>query len=115
MVFGATVATTVKGLPPLDRSTLIRVALVAVLTQSSRIDESEIVSVPVGAAFRERFGNPYAVCHRADVHQSLFDAVKKNGRLLWVCDLAKEYGFKDVDGRFIPRFDPKAPLQAFPC
>jgi NAD(P)-dependent dehydrogenase (short-subunit alcohol dehydrogenase family) len=43
------------------------------------------------------------------------DAVKKNGRLLWVCDLAEKYGFTDVDGRYIPRFDPKAPLQAFPC
>jgi NAD(P)-dependent dehydrogenase (short-subunit alcohol dehydrogenase family) len=43
------------------------------------------------------------------------DAVKKNGRLLWVCDLAGEYGFTDTDGRHIPRFDPKAPLQAFPC
>ena len=43
------------------------------------------------------------------------DAVKKNGRLLWACDLAEEYGFTDIDGRRIPRFDPKAPRQAFPC
>jgi hypothetical protein len=43
------------------------------------------------------------------------EVVKKNGRLLWACDLAKEYDFTDVDGRRIPRFDPKAPLQAFPC
>jgi len=43
------------------------------------------------------------------------DAVKKSGKLLWVCDLAKEYGFTDTDGRYIPRFDPKAPMQAFPC
>jgi len=43
------------------------------------------------------------------------DVIKKNGRLLWVCDLAKEYGFTDSDGRYIPRFDPKAPMQAFPC
>jgi NAD(P)-dependent dehydrogenase (short-subunit alcohol dehydrogenase family) len=43
------------------------------------------------------------------------DNVMKNGKLLWVCDLAREYGFTDVDGRYIPRFDPKAPMQAFPC
>jgi len=43
------------------------------------------------------------------------DAVKKNGELLWVCDLALEYGFTDIDGRHIPKFDPKAPMQAFPC
>jgi len=39
----------------------------------------------------------------------------KTGQLLWVCDLAKEYGFTDTDGRYIPRFDPKAPMQEFPC
>jgi NAD(P)-dependent dehydrogenase (short-subunit alcohol dehydrogenase family) len=43
------------------------------------------------------------------------DAVQKNGELLWVCDLAKEYGFTDTNGRYIPRFDPKAPVQEFPC
>lgn len=43
------------------------------------------------------------------------DAIEKNGELLWVCDLAREYGFTDTDGRYIPRFDPKAPMQAFPC
>ncbi len=43
------------------------------------------------------------------------DRIKKNGELLWVCDLAREYGFTDTDGRYIPRFDPKSPLQGFPC
>jgi NAD(P)-dependent dehydrogenase (short-subunit alcohol dehydrogenase family) len=43
------------------------------------------------------------------------DITDKNGELLWVCDLAREYGFTDTDGRYIPRFDPKAPMQAFPC
>ncbi|HVP47567.1 MAG TPA: SDR family NAD(P)-dependent oxidoreductase [Bryobacteraceae bacterium] len=41
--------------------------------------------------------------------------LRKTGQLLWVADLAKEYGFTDTDGRYIPRFDPKAPMQAFPC
>ena len=43
------------------------------------------------------------------------NAIEKNGHLLWVCDLAKEYGFTDTDGRYIPRFDPKAPMQEFPA
>ena len=43
------------------------------------------------------------------------DITHKNGQLLWVSDLAKEYGFTDTDGRYIPRFDPKAPMQPFPC
>ena len=42
------------------------------------------------------------------------NAIEKNGELLWACDLAREYGFTDTDGRYIPRFNPKAPMQAFP-
>jgi NAD(P)-dependent dehydrogenase (short-subunit alcohol dehydrogenase family) len=41
--------------------------------------------------------------------------IRKNGQLLWACDLAKEYGFTDVDGRYIPCFDPSAPMQEYPC
>jgi NAD(P)-dependent dehydrogenase (short-subunit alcohol dehydrogenase family) len=37
-------------------------------------------------------------------------AAKRNGELLWACDMADQYGFTDVDGRRIPRFDPGAPL-----
>lgn len=42
------------------------------------------------------------------------NVMEKNGKLLWVSDLAQEYGFQDTDGRFIPRFDPNAPAQPFP-
>jgi salicylate hydroxylase len=42
------------------------------------VDESEVASVPMGEAFRERFGNPYAVSHRADVHTSLLEGVQAN-------------------------------------
>jgi NAD(P)-dependent dehydrogenase (short-subunit alcohol dehydrogenase family) len=41
--------------------------------------------------------------------------IEKSGQLLWASDLAKEYGFTDIDGRYIPRFDPKAPRQEYPC
>lgn len=43
------------------------------------------------------------------------EAHRKTGRLLWVADLSKEYGFTDVDGRVIPLFDPNAPAQPYPC
>ncbi len=42
-------------------------------------------------------------------------AFGKTGQLLWVAELAKEYGFTDIDGRVIPLFDPNAPPQPFPC
>ena len=45
------------------------------------IDGREIANVPLGDAFRARFGNPYAVIHRADVHQSLFEAVRADARI----------------------------------
>lgn len=45
------------------------------------IDCSEVASVPVGDAFRKRFGNPYAVIHRADLHNALLDAVRHHPRV----------------------------------
>ncbi len=42
------------------------------------IDASLVGRIPVGAAFRERFGNPYAVIHRADVHRSLLEGAQES-------------------------------------
>jgi 3-hydroxybenzoate 6-monooxygenase len=46
------------------------------LLMMDAVDESVVGEIPVGEAFRERFGNPYAVIHRADVHKSLFEGVE---------------------------------------
>jgi len=35
-----------------------------------------IIDIPVDEKFRQRFGNPYAVTHRADIHGSLLDGCK---------------------------------------
>lgn len=32
------------------------------------IDEYQVGKIPTDEKFRERFGNPYAVIHRADIH-----------------------------------------------
>ena len=45
------------------------------------LDETLVGRIPVGAAFRQRFGNPYAVIHRADVHLSLLQAAQATGRI----------------------------------
>ena len=42
------------------------------------LDESLVGRIPVGEAFRARFGNPYAVIHRADVHRSLLEAAEES-------------------------------------
>ena len=46
------------------------------LVMMDAVDGSEIARVPVGEAFRRRFNNPYAVIHRADIHQSLYEEVQ---------------------------------------
>ena len=48
------------------------------------LDETLVGRIPVGEAFRERFGNPYAVIHRADVHRSLLEGAQESGRIEFV-------------------------------
>ena len=45
------------------------------------LDETLVGRIPTGAAFRQRFGNPYAVIHRADVHMSLLEGAQESGRV----------------------------------
>ena len=46
------------------------------LVMMDAIDASEVARIPVGEDFRKRFGNPYAVIHRADIHLSIFEEVQ---------------------------------------
>ncbi len=45
------------------------------------LDETCVGRIPTGAEFRARFGNPYAVIHRADVHGSLLEAALTSERI----------------------------------
>ncbi len=45
------------------------------------LDETLVGRIPTGEAFRKRFGNPYAVIHRADVHGSLLEGAKASDRI----------------------------------
>ncbi|MNV41122.1 3-hydroxybenzoate 6-hydroxylase [compost metagenome] len=45
------------------------------------LDERLVARIPTGEAFRQRFGNPYAVIHRADVHRSLLEGAQATGRV----------------------------------
>jgi 3-hydroxybenzoate 6-monooxygenase len=51
------------------------------LLMMDAIDESVVGEIPVGDAFRERFGNPYAVIHRADVHKSLHEGAMASSNI----------------------------------
>ncbi|MDO9159975.1 MAG: FAD-dependent monooxygenase, partial [Burkholderiaceae bacterium] len=45
------------------------------------VDESLVGRLETGEAFRQRFGNPYAVIHRVDIHKSLLEGAVETGRV----------------------------------
>ncbi|MBP3981468.1 3-hydroxybenzoate 6-monooxygenase [Acidovorax sp. JG5] len=45
------------------------------------LDERLVGRIPTDAAFRQRFGNPYAVIHRADIHTSLLEGAQAHGNI----------------------------------
>jgi salicylate hydroxylase len=45
------------------------------------LDETLVGRIETGEAFRQRFGNPYAVIHRADVHMSLLEGAQASDRV----------------------------------
>ena len=46
------------------------------LVMMDAVDTSEVGRIDVGETFRKRFGNPYGVIHRADIHLSILEAVE---------------------------------------
>ncbi len=48
------------------------------------LDETLVGRIPLGDAFLRRFGNPYAVIHRADAHAALLDAAHRSARVEFV-------------------------------
>ncbi|HMS27346.1 MAG TPA: 3-hydroxybenzoate 6-monooxygenase [Burkholderiaceae bacterium] len=48
------------------------------------LDETLVGRIPTGEAFRQRFGNPYAVIHRVDVHLSLLEGAQETGQVEFV-------------------------------
>lgn len=69
------------------------------------IDEYEVGRIPTGEAFRQRFGNPYAVIHRADVHLSLLEGAQASGRVQFLTSTRVERIEQDADGVMV--FDQK--------
>lgn len=62
------------------------------------LDASLVGRIPVGEAFRQRFGNPYAVIHRADVHLSLLEGVQASGRVNLLTAAKVEHVAQDGGG-----------------
>src|SRR6476661_3360155 len=66
------------GIGPIARA---RAVYTDEMVMHDALDETLVGRIPTGAAFRERFGNPYAVIHRADVHGSLLEGAQATGRI----------------------------------
>ena len=45
------------------------------------ITGEEVTRIPLGEAFRKKFRHPYALIHRADLHNVLLDACRKSNRI----------------------------------
>jgi 2-polyprenyl-6-methoxyphenol hydroxylase-like FAD-dependent oxidoreductase len=62
------------------------------------LDEYQVGKIPTGEAFRQRFGNPYAVIHRADAHTSLLEGVQASGRIEFLTSTRVERIAQDANG-----------------
>ena len=61
-------------------------------------DGAEVTRVPTGASFRARFGHPYIIVHRVDLHNVLLDACRRESLISLVPD-AMVARFEDKDER----------------
>ena len=62
------------------------------------VDAYQVGKIPTGEAFRQRFGNPYAVIHRADMHMSLVNGAKESGEVDIITNCHIERVEQDADG-----------------
>jgi 3-hydroxybenzoate 6-monooxygenase len=62
------------------------------------LDEYQVGKIPTGEAFRQRFGNPYAVIHRADAHGSLLEGVQASGQIQFLTSTRVERIKQDATG-----------------
>ena len=51
------------------------------LIMMDSISGEEVTRIPLGDAFRKKFHHPYALIHRADLHNVLLDACRKSNRI----------------------------------
>ena len=48
------------------------------------IDAYQVGKIPKGETFLKRFGNPYAVIHRQDIHNSLLEGAQETGKVAFI-------------------------------
>src|SRR6266568_194538 len=76
------------------------------------VSGEKVIDIPLDEHFRERYGNPYAVTHRADIHRALLDGCKARSELVELCTHSKVTGFEVVDDGVKVAIDGGAPIAA---
>jgi len=61
------------------------------------IDAYQVGKIETGEAFRKRFGNPYAVIHRVDIHKSLLEGAVETGKVEFFTNTRIEKVEQDAD------------------
>ena len=61
------------------------------------IDGYQVGKIETGEAFRKRFGNPYAVIHRVDIHKSLLEGAVETGKVEFFTNTRIETVDQDAD------------------
>jgi len=59
------------------------------------VSGEKVIDIPLDARFARRFGNPYAVTHRADIHGSLLDGCKALPQLIELHTSTHVTGYRD--------------------
>src|ERR671936_107613 len=62
------------------------------------VSGEKVIDIPLDQRFAKRFGNPYAVTHRADIHGSLLDGCKALPELIELRTSTRVSGFQVEDG-----------------
>src|SRR5213079_3346725 len=61
------------------------------------VSGEKVIDIPLDKRFAKRFGNPYAVTHRADIHGSLLDGCKAVPELIELRTSTRVTGFDIAD------------------
>jgi salicylate hydroxylase len=65
------------------------------------VSGEKVIDIPLDKRFAKRFGNPYAVTHRADIHGSLLDGCKALPGLIELRTSTRVTGFAQQNGEVV--------------
>src|SRR3954447_26172834 len=65
------------------------------------VSGERVIDIPLDERFARRFGNPYAVTHRADIHGSLLDGCKAQAELIELRTSTRVEDFKADDKKVL--------------